>query len=73
MIGLCLGYGLGGDMWGARLFGFFMHLNTKGVVEQNETPFVRFVSKAILFIAIALVVFFSTVLIIAYLNRNTAR
>ena len=72
-IGLCLGYGLGGDILGARLFGFFMHLNTKGVVEQNETPFVRFASRAILFIAIALVVSFSTVLIIAYLNRNTAR
>jgi hypothetical protein len=73
MIGLCIGYGLGGDIWGARLFGFFTHLNTKGVVEQNETPFVRFMSKAILFIAIGFVIFFSVILIIAFLNRNTAR
>jgi hypothetical protein len=73
MIGLCLGYGLGGDIWGARLFGFFTHMNTRGVAEANDTPFVRFMSKAILFIAIVVGVIFSLVLIIAYLNRGAAR
>ena len=73
MVGLCLGYGLGGDIWGARLFGFFTHLNTKGVVESNDTPFVRFMSKAILFIAIGIIVFVSLVLVIAYWNRVAAQ
>jgi hypothetical protein len=71
--GVCMGYGLGGDIWGARLFGFFTHLNTKGMVESNDTPFVRFMSKAILFIAIGFVVFVSLVLIIAYWNRGAVR
>jgi len=75
MIGLCLGYGLGGDIWGARLFGLFTHLNTKGLTKQelakqNETPFVRFMAKAILFIAIGFAVFFSTILVIAFRNRS---
>jgi len=76
MIGLCLGYGLGGDIWGARLFGLFSYLNTKGLTKQglakqNETPFVRFMAKAMFFVAIGFLVFFSVILIITFLNRGS--
>ncbi len=35
VIGLFLGYGLGGDIWGARLFDLFTGLNSRRHVEQH--------------------------------------
>ena len=53
MIGICLGYGLGGDIWGARLFDFFTHQKTERLVGQ---PLPR-LSKTLLFILIGALVF----------------
>ncbi|MGA2802637.1 MAG: hypothetical protein ABSE97_09780 [Verrucomicrobiota bacterium] len=59
IIGLCLGYGLGGDIWGARLFGLFAHLNTWRRFGQDgkpSSPFIRFMSKTLLFIFVGVLV-----------------
>jgi hypothetical protein len=52
IIGLCLGYGLGGDIWGARLFDFFTHRKTERLVGQ---PVPR-LSKTLLFILVGVLV-----------------
>jgi hypothetical protein len=48
--GLCLGYGLGEDIWGARLFGLFSHLNTQRLVRQDGKPQPHFTAKATFFV-----------------------
>jgi hypothetical protein len=35
LIGLFMGYGIGGDIWGARLFDLFSGCNSQRQVEQN--------------------------------------
>ena len=73
MIGLCVGYGLGGDIWGAKLFDLFTHLNTSKAVEadKKDDRHTKFLSKVALAIAVGLLVFFSVILIIAFLNRGS--
>jgi len=73
MIGLCVGYGLGGDILGAKLFDLFTHLNTSKAVEadKKDDRHTKFLSKVALAIAVGLLVFFSTILIIAFLNRGS--
>ena len=73
MIGLCVGYGLGGDIWGAKLFDLFTHLNTSKAVEadKKDDMHTKFLSKVALAIAVGLLVFFSAILIIAFLNRGS--
>ena len=38
LIGLCVGYGLGGDIWGARFFDLFTGHNSRRYVEKNGEP-----------------------------------
>ncbi|HEY2328298.1 MAG TPA: hypothetical protein VGI63_00605 [Verrucomicrobiae bacterium] len=73
MTGLCIGYGLGGDIWGAKLFDLFTHLNTSKAVEadKKDDRHTKFLSKATLAIAIGFLVFFSAILILAFLNRGS--
>jgi len=73
MIGLCVGYGLGGDIWGAKLFDLFTHLNTSKAVEadKKDNRQTKFLSKVALAVAIGFIVFFATILIIAFLNRGS--
>lgn len=72
MTGLCVGYGLGGDIWGAKLFDVFTHLNASKAVEadKKDNRQTRFLSKVVLGAAICFVVFFSVVLIISFLHRK---
>jgi len=46
LISLFMGYGIGGDIWGARFFDFFTGQNSQRQVEKN----VDGLSKAMLFI-----------------------
>ena len=67
MIGLCLGYGLGGDIWGARFFDFFTHQKTERLVGQ---PLPR-LSKTLLFILVGVLVFLLVLFVRVILyNRN---
>ena len=72
MVGLCVGYGLGGDVWGAKFFDLFTHLSASKAVEadKQDNRLTQFLSKVILGVAICLVVFFSVVLIIVHLHRK---
>jgi hypothetical protein len=56
LIGLCVGYGIGGDIWGARLFDLFTGRNIRRLVEKaGESPsFV--IPKATLLIVLAILV-----------------
>ena len=38
LIGLCLGYGIGGDLWGARLFDLFAHTRVRDHAEEPLSP-----------------------------------
>src|SRR5437016_4798016 len=54
VIGLCLGYGLGGDIWGARVFDLFAGHNSEKDAGKPVHPFMQ---KAMLFSLIGLLVF----------------
>jgi uncharacterized membrane protein len=73
MIGLSVGYGLGGDIWGAKLFDLFTHLNTSKAVEadKKDDRQTKFLSKVALVISIGFIVFFAAILTIAFLNRGS--
>lgn len=38
LLGLFLGYGFGGDIWGARLFDLFAHTQSRKVAEEPLPP-----------------------------------
>jgi len=38
LIGLFTGYGLGGDLWGARIFDFFVHTESRKLVGEPLSP-----------------------------------
>lgn len=71
MTGLCLGYGLGSDVLGAKLFDLFTHMNASKAVEADKknNRIGQFYTKIVLPVAIIFIVFFGAVLIIAFLNR----
>jgi hypothetical protein len=72
IIGLCLGYGLGGDIWGARLFDFFTNRKTRFLVGQDDKPAARFASKTIFFALVGILVFFLALFIrVLIYNRHT--
>lgn len=73
MTGLCLGYGLGGDIWGARLYDLFSGHNTQRLVKTGK-PVSSFIQKATLFGLIGLL-FFVLALWVAVLlcMRHAAR
>jgi hypothetical protein len=41
VVGLFLGYGLGGDIWGARLFDFFLHTGARKVALKPVHPVIE--------------------------------
>jgi hypothetical protein len=68
IIGLCIGYGLGGDIWGARLFDLFTGRNSRQLVGR-PTPRL---SKMTLFILVGLFVFLLALFIrVLIYNRHT--
>jgi len=70
MIGLCLGYGLGGDIWGARLYGFFTGHNFQKEAEKPVHPAAQ---KGMLFILIGLLVFVVAVWVAVLLCMRLAK
>jgi hypothetical protein len=38
VVGVFLGYGLGGDIWGARIFDLFLHTDTRKVAHKSVHP-----------------------------------
>jgi hypothetical protein len=66
MIGLCLGYGLGGDIWGARLSDLFTGHNTERLVKDGK-PVSSFMQKATLFVLIGLLVLLSGLWVVVLL------
>lgn len=57
LIGLCMGYGLGGDIWGARLFDLFTGHNSRRLVEKDGKSPSYVMPKATLLILLAVLVF----------------
>jgi hypothetical protein len=56
LIGLCIGYGLGGDIWGARLFDLFTGSKSRRYVEKDgERPAFVFPKAALLILLVVLV------------------
>jgi hypothetical protein len=63
LIGLCVGYGIAGDIWGARLFDLFTGLNSRRLVEKDGNSPSYVIPKTTLFILLGVVVFLLALLI----------
>lgn len=61
--GLFIGYGLGGDIWGARLFDLFTGMNSRRQVEQDAGRPALIFSKGLLLFMLALLLFLLALLI----------
>src|SRR5262245_21633694 len=47
LTGLFLGYGLGGDLWGARLFDLFAHTQSRKVAQEPLPPRVEKIARTL--------------------------
>ena len=56
LIGLCIGYGLGGDIWGARLFDLFTGRNTRRLVEEDGKDKAYVIPRTTLFILLGILI-----------------
>ena len=68
LIGLFMGYGLGGDIWGARFFDLFTGMKSRAQVEKKQDA----LSKATLIVLVGiLLALFSLFFFILYLLQRT--
>lgn len=61
--GLFIGYGLGGDIWGARLFDLFTGMKSRRQVERDAGRPVLIFSKMLLLHLLALLLFLPALLV----------
>ena len=63
VIGLFVGYGFGGDIWGARLFDLFTGRSSRRLVDKDGKSPVYVMPKATLFIMLGVLVFLLVLLV----------
>ena len=57
LTGLCIGYGIGGDIWGARLFDLFTGHKSRRLVQKDGKSPTYVIPKTVLFVLLVFLVF----------------
>jgi hypothetical protein len=74
LIGLFLGYGLGGDIWGARFFDFFAHTQSAKVADKPVPPMLEKLAQFLgcVLLGFLVLVFVSVMVILVRQHRGGA-